>query len=265
MQSVQSLLVGLTPHLPVSSNSDDHPTVIHVRPKPVDPLGMRAQNHATCTALRKLYSTLREPQTTRTGTCFEAYKKAASYLEERMQSLFPSQISLEVYFDSLRSRDCQGFPLPCRKDGEACISNELRDAIFKMGAFWIRNEYHLRNKTHEESEEIRLRAGPLFSEIRERLLSHSSLRKKVFVYSAHDTTLAGALSFLEASLEGWPPYASSLLIELWHSANDGERIHIIYNGKPLSTFCVDAGNGCNALEFLKNLEERDFNFHQDCK
>ncbi|KAI8846817.1 histidine phosphatase superfamily [Chytridium lagenaria] len=60
--------------------------------------------------------------------------------------------------------------------------------------------------------------------------------KRVFLYSAHDMTLAGLLGVLDVDDRRWPPYASNMIFEVWRiPAREEERervlVRLVYNGR----------------------------------
>ena len=64
----------------------------------------------------------------------------------------------------------------------------------------------------------RLRVGPLLNEIVEnfkaRVNNSMDARKKLFIYSAHDTTVASLLNTLDVFSGMPPPYTSAVILEL---------------------------------------------------
>jgi hypothetical protein len=57
---------------------------------------------------------------------------------------------------------------------------------------------------------------------------------KFVLFSAHETTLLSAMSSLEAPLASPPPYASDLRFALFRTAQNGLRIEIKFNDKPVA-------------------------------
>lgn len=92
----------------------------------------------------------------------------------------------------------------------------------------------------------RLKSGLLLNEIKTRMLLSSRKAKgklsrqlqkevrKFVLYSAHDSTVAAALSALNVDFDSNPPYNSTLIWELFHD-NDADKflVSIEYNGKKM--------------------------------
>jgi len=79
------------------------------------------------------------------------------------------------------------------------------------------------------TEELkRLRMGPLLGEIvsnmKGRVEKKLDSRKKLFVYSAHDTTVASLLNTLDVFNMLPPPYASAVFVELYTNTTSGDWI-----------------------------------------
>ncbi len=73
---------------------------------------------------------------------------------------------------------------------------------------------------------------------------------KYVLLSAHDTTIASALSFMGAPLETAPPYASNLNFSLYESDSVGYKVKVTYNNSPV---LVPACGGyvCELQQFMK--------------
>jgi lysosomal acid phosphatase len=138
-------------------------------------------------------------------------------------------------------------------------------AVSEVNDVWVCYEHHgvplpegvtraVRQKTHEiatwlvlygnEGGEVRrLRAGLLLNEIKLRLQIAARRRegtlapaaageaKKFVLYSAHDSTVAAALSALDVRFDANPPYNSTLIWELWYDAAKRKfLVSVEYNG-----------------------------------
>lgn len=103
---------------------------------------------------------------------------------------------------------------------------------------------------HENREYRRLGIGPILGEVVQSMVNSAAKtgrrnrRFKLWLYGTHDSTLAAALTSLKAEEWGgdWPPYTSSLAIELFKRCHDPEgsfddlRTHYVrlrYNGSPI--------------------------------
>ncbi|CAF4525889.1 unnamed protein product [Rotaria sp. Silwood2] len=72
-------------------------------------------------------------------------------------------------------------------------------------------------------ETNKIRGGPLVRDIMENirnLIANKTDGRKGKIYSGHDITVAAVLSFLGVNYIHQPPYASALLLDLYHLADD---------------------------------------------
>lgn len=74
--------------------------------------------------------------------------------------------------------------------------------------------------------------------------------------SAHDSTIASALSFMGAPLFTSPPYASDLNFSMYESGARNYVVKITYNGKPV-TIPACGGTVCTLEKFLEIAELPD--------
>jgi len=96
----------------------------------------------------------------------------------------------------------------------------------------------------------RIRGGPVIQDIWMNMnsSSHGKPYQKVRMYSAHDTTVSGALSFLGINYPHQPPYASALLIDLYKQ-NSIYYVKVEYiNVTDSNTSYPYILNGCSAIE-----------------
>ncbi|WP_412755918.1 histidine phosphatase family protein [Legionella bozemanae] len=80
--------------------------------------------------------------------------------------------------------------------------------------------------------------------------SQKKSKLKYVLLSAHDTTIASALSFLGAPLEIAPPYASDLNFSLYERDANYYLVKITYNGNPVSVPAC-GGATCELQQFIK--------------
>jgi acid phosphatase len=71
--------------------------------------------------------------------------------------------------------------------------------------------------------------------------------------SAHDSTIASALSFMGAPLFKSPPYASDLNFSMFEGGAKNYVVKITYNGKPV-TIPSCGGTVCSLQKFLEIVE-----------
>lgn len=80
--------------------------------------------------------------------------------------------------------------------------------------------------------------------------SQKKSKLKYVLLSAHDTTIASAMSFLGAPLEIAPPYASNLNFSLYERESNYYLVKVTYNGKPVSIPAC-GGTECELQQFIK--------------
>jgi hypothetical protein len=145
-------------------------------------------------------------------------------------------------FDILSSRFCHSKPLPCNKD--KCITAK---------------EY----KTYEAARALvyqLVKQDPAYytfagANILKHVLPNFQQAKKMFIYSAHDTTLANLAAYLRIPDFLWPPFASNLILEIWN-VRDVDQMRIIFHGIVIQTILLE--------EFHKQTT-RDIQKMANCK
>ncbi|MCW8410197.1 histidine phosphatase family protein [Legionella sp. PATHC035] len=83
--------------------------------------------------------------------------------------------------------------------------------------------------------------------------SEKNAKLKYVLLSAHDTTIASALSFLGSPLENAPPYASNLNFSLYERDANYYLVKITYNGHPVAIPAC-GGNSCELQQFIKLVQ-----------
>jgi hypothetical protein len=91
-----------------------------------------------------------------------------------------------------------------------------------------------------------------------------NISQKFFLYSAHDTTIMCALSFLLLNHTENPPFASTLIFEL-QEYNQEFYVNVKYNDV-LQNISSCGGFNCSLYNFVKFVEIRSIpNFYQACQ
>ncbi|VVC75460.1 hypothetical protein AQUSIP_07500 [Aquicella siphonis] len=80
--------------------------------------------------------------------------------------------------------------------------------------------------------------------------SQETSRLKYVLLSAHDTTIASALSYMGAPLNTSPPYASNLNFSLYASGPNHYTVKITYNGSPVPIPAC-GGTVCDLEQFVE--------------
>eukprot|EP00386_Alphamonas_edax_P004834 GDKI01015226.1.p1 GENE.GDKI01015226.1~~GDKI01015226.1.p1 ORF type:complete len:372 (-),score=128.47 GDKI01015226.1:192-1307(-) len=76
-----------------------------------------------------------------------------------------------------------------------------------------------------------------------------------FVYlSAHDTTLATFLGFLDYQDGKQTPFASTVIFELWEEADGTHTVNVLYNGKNIPLPDCPSGERCNLDKFIEFIK-----------
>ncbi|KAF9198906.1 Acid phosphatase-like protein 2 [Haplosporangium sp. Z 27] len=140
------------------------------------------------------------------------------------------------YMDTIMPRVCHGMKLQCRQGQggvDKCITPEIVNRILK-NVFVVTTEIYRDGKG--VFDVLQLGIGSLANDIKQNLLAAKANGKIRFsFYSGHDTTISPLIGLLDAMDQRWPPYASSLLIELWKSPAGDHYVRVIYNGEILPT------------------------------
>jgi acid phosphatase len=90
--------------------------------------------------------------------------------------------------------------------------------------------------------------------------SRESSKLKYVLLSAHDSTIARALSYMGAPLAKAPPYASNLNFSLYKNDSQNYIVKVTYNGVPVSIPAC-GGNICQLKPFLDMLRDEKINLH----
>lgn len=110
-----------------------------------------------------------------------------------------------------------------------------------------------------------LAVGPWLEEI---IASFSDMSTKLQIYSAHDASLDMFLSVVADPDLPWPPFSSSVEIELWQHRQKGSLIRMYYEGMTVPAHpelkCSFDGCPLDTLEtFMKKYISKDL--ASDCK
>lgn len=84
--------------------------------------------------------------------------------------------------------------------------------------------------------------------------SQQKSKLKYVLLSAHDSTIASALSFLGTPLEKSPPYASNVNFSLYDNGSNYYTVKITYNGNPISIPAC-GGSVCELQQFIRLVND----------
>ena len=178
--------------------------------------------------------------------------------------------SLDRLIDILYADLCHGKNLPKGPNGK--VSYSLASRSFQLADRLI---------TEKHAPIAELQTLAIVSRIMLEISNHIAQKgnkRKLVVFSGHDTVILPLLVLLGVHDDKWPPYASRVVFELWRNANGPKSpnedevfstfqnyyFKILYNGKPLTSsvkICqgkIVDDNLCPIGEFLKYVSEGEF-------
>eukprot|EP00172_Hildenbrandia_rubra_P002898 Plantae.Rhodophyta-Hildenbrandia_rubra.ctg4130.p2 GENE.Plantae.Rhodophyta-Hildenbrandia_rubra.ctg4130~~Plantae.Rhodophyta-Hildenbrandia_rubra.ctg4130.p2 ORF type:complete len:446 (-),score=83.45 Plantae.Rhodophyta-Hildenbrandia_rubra.ctg4130:698-2035(-) len=157
-----------------------------------------------------------------------------------------SPLMLRDFFAALEAHD---------KEAPVVVTEEFRSLVDKLTTRYVRERLYRKEKDEYDPEVLRLASGPLLQEVLRHL--EENRKHKLLLFSGHDATLIPLLAILDHSkLEEWPPFASSIIFEVYEQANgSGESyIRVLYNGEALTMKnCPKGGAPCKLSIFRKNV------------
>ncbi|KAJ3079986.1 hypothetical protein HK102_003388, partial [Quaeritorhiza haematococci] len=245
-----SAISYLTGFYPQSSTSNQKIN-IYTYPKPVESL---IPNWEMCPRGSQLESTAFQT------AAWKNHQAALLPLKKQIDPIIgldsTSWTQIDRYFDTFRARHCTGHHLPCKKgDHTQCVTEEMVKQI-EDAAQW--ETVFLHKEWNKAMELNKLKIGAWFTEMKSNMVDalEGNLGKKYMHYSAHDSSVSAALGALMADDLRWPPYASSLIFELWKRHDGTPFVRIIYNGAYLPSSVCDFSN-CPLDKFLHFLDHGD--------
>ncbi|KAJ3162679.1 hypothetical protein HDU86_003652 [Geranomyces michiganensis] len=151
-------------------------------------------------------------------------------------------------------RLCSDKPMPCNARGE-CVTVEqglAAVAARQVDYTWMYRDY--------SAEYSRLYIGPLMGELADMARSRET-SSKLQIFSAHDSTVAAILGFLNATSVTWPPLRSNLIFEYWKESNGTSFTRVVYNGAvggPKAPWQMAGQQQAGGFPDLASLPNRDF-------
>ncbi|KAJ3179328.1 Acid phosphatase-like protein 2 [Geranomyces variabilis] len=146
-------------------------------------------------------------------------------------------------------RFCNGKPMPCNVRGE-CVTVE--QGLAAVAARQVDYAWMYRDFSPEYS---RLYVGPLMGELTD--MARGPRSSKLQIFSAHDSTVAAMIGFLNATSVTWPPLRSNLIFEYWKRPNGTKFSRIVYNGAiggPKAAWCDFTE--CDSARWFTYIDER---------
>ncbi|KAI8906610.1 histidine phosphatase superfamily [Powellomyces hirtus] len=150
-------------------------------------------------------------------------------------------------------RLCSGKPLPCNKDGKCMTLEQGLTAVAarQLDYTWMYRDF--------SSEYSKLYIGPMMGELADmaRDVINSGKGPRFQLFSAHDSTVAAMLGFLNTTSVLWPPLRANLIFEYWDTPAGGQSVRLMYNGdvEVLKTSWCDL-KACPAETWFEYVDAR---------
>ena len=163
--------------------------------------------------------------------------------------------------DTVVTRCCHGCPLPCGPGG--CFTDEVVSELLHQSELAFINNY---------TGIAEIVSHPLLTQITQRMVDKSLQRTplKFAFYTGHDSSILPVLLVLGIHEGRWPPYATTVVFELWKKAPlanppstlKDSYFRVVVNGKVVTdriSFCQEHlhhhGNLCPVLELIRWLSK----------
>lgn len=145
--------------------------------------------------------------------------------------------------DSLYIHQIHHVPMP---DG---MSSEDVDTIIAAGSFAYMQEERPKQLAVAYNSQLMTNIANYLDRATQR-----NAKVKYILLSAHDSTIAGTLSFLGAPLTTPPPYASDLNFSLYESGANVYTVKVTYNGQPVDIPAC-SGSVCELTTFINYIKK----------
>lgn len=172
------------------------------------------------------------------------YKPLFDYVTKQSGKLIESPSDLEFVYDTLFIEELYNLTLP---EWTKAIYPEPMKTVSAF-SFSIAAQTTLLKK---------LKGGPLLNEIIKHMVAKSKdkmKKKKLWIYSAHDTTVANFLNTLQLFDMHSPPYTATVMVEL-HKNNDKYFVNILYKNSttvpPYNLSIPNCQFDCPLKEFIQ--------------
>lgn len=136
--------------------------------------------------------------------------------------------SFDHYYDNLSARQCHDKPLPCKliggRNSTACVSQDLADAVYRMGIWEYSQIYRDRSSSLPASvSSLGVWVGELTAHLRDVM---AGLSKTIYFHNvAHDGSVSRLLSILQIEQMVWPGMGSEVVFELYKQKNQVPNPH----------------------------------------
>jgi len=245
LMSALSNLAGLYPpegYWQWNTNLAWQPIPVHTVPQEEDSL---LSSHAVCPRFTQLHKEVLE-ESNFMKNIYKENRELFEYISKNSGENITDIVHLDYVFDTLLIESIYGMELPdwTKKVYPGGKFKELRDLSFTVDTF-----------NHEMK---RLKGGPFVKEMVEHFDSVAThtmepSNRKMFMYSAHDTTVAPVLHTLGVFNMIAPPYASMVVVELLDRA--GLVVRVSYKNDSSVDPYVLTIPGCDQLCPLSKFKD----------
>ena len=241
-ESLVSFLQGLYP-LDKRGNRTITATV------PLGPNPYHPPEKDVCPRLQQLYKEARklDEYVAMRAKAGKALKKINKIMNTTGDSRWDDALTVANWKDQLRSRHCHGMPVFC--DAKECLTDEEYFQIADMADYQGTHDYLV-------GDSPKLAIGPFMS------LVHDLISKRLSTgagprymhFSAHDNSILPILAGYGQHLP-FPPFASSIIWEVWQDATSTAHLRVVYNGSPLTVSGCDS-EMCPFETYLKHMDSK---------
>ncbi|KAK7949215.1 histidine phosphatase superfamily [Apiospora aurea] len=151
--------------------------------------------------------------------------------------------SFDHYYDNLSARQCHGDagkPLPCNTTTGQCVTQDLADAVYRLGQWEYSHLYRdagpaaLRSSAAAYGVWIAELAAHL------RAVTADAMGDVRYLHNvAHDGSLSRVLAVLQIDVMVWPGMGSEVVFEVYRKeeAGDGSEhyVRVLFGGRPLKS------------------------------
>ncbi|KAH8424421.1 histidine phosphatase family protein [Aspergillus melleus] len=160
-------------------------------------------------------------------------------LRDRLATVFDANESswmstFDHFADNFQARLCNGYDLPCQKDGSNCVTTAEAHEVFRAGD-WEWNYWWRYND--DATLYIQLVQGLFIGDVVRKLEAVQNGRSDV-VYShtfLHDGDIGPVLGALGIKALRWPGMAANIAIEVWETSSSDLYVRVLYSGHAVKT------------------------------
>lgn len=144
--------------------------------------------------------------------------------------------SYDHYYDNLSARQCHDKPLPCKIGGGSCVTQDLADAVYRLGQWEYSHIYRDAgaDTLAASAASIGVWVAELAAHLRATIAGQNSL---LYTHNfAHDGSTSRLLSVLQIDSMVWPGMGSEIVFELYQKSGAGTwHVRVLFGGKILKS------------------------------